>query len=607
MKQLSLKVSDPDALKKIPLEPGCYLFYDKSGTILYVGKAKALRKRLSSYLTNSCQKPDKTALMLKKAAYFEFIVTISEKEALLLEAELIRKHRPKYNIHWRDDKAYPFLRLNIQSKYPRLSVVRKRKRDGALYFGPYESSQAVKETLRFISSNFGLRTCTDHTMKTRSRPCLQFQIKKCTAPCCQKISYEEYRDRVAQVKLFLEGKTAPLIKNLTNQMEAAAKNFAFEKAARLRDKIAAIKRISEAQTVVASMDANWDLIALARKVTKGFIGVLRIREGIIQGQEIHALNIPADETDHSLISFFIKHYYMETLPPPEIIVDKGLPDKEVLEGLLKDISGNKVKIKWSVRSHRSRLLKMAKQNALVALNTFIEQQETWKKTETAIKKLLNVKKNINYVEGLDISNTSGKQTIGSLVAFKDGKPYKNRYRRYNITEIEGPDDYEALRLMIRRRLASQNLPDLFIIDGGKGQLSAVAEVIYNEAGLENISLLSLAKEHGDGQEKIYIYGETAPRFLPNHHPALLFMQRVRDEAHRFGILQHRKKRDKKGLSTILKAIPGIGPAREKALLKHFGSLKRLKQASEADIASIPSIPHKLAQRIHEHLKDSFHG
>lgn len=607
MKQLTFDILDPEALKRVPLQPGCYLFKDAAGTILYVGKAKALRKRLASYLNAGAQKPDKTMLMLKKAACFEIIITVSEKEALILEAELIRKHRPKYNVHWRDDKAYPFLRLGIKATYPRLSVVRRRRRDGALYYGPYASAKSVREALRFVSSTFGLRTCTDHVMKTRSRPCLQFQIDRCSAPCCSRIGHREYLERVEQVRLFLEGKTGHLIKELTAQMKEEAAACAFEKAAVLRDRITAIRRISEAQTVVAGMDADWDLIGLARESSNVCMGVLRVREGIVQGQEIHFLNAPVDEPDEEVISFFIRHFYMDVMPPSEIITACQIPDKVLLEQLLSDAASGKVQIKWSVRTQRARLLKMAQDNARAALAASRRKEEEWNETGTALKEFLNIDTVPEYIEGLDISNTGGLEPVGSLVAFVKGRPCKERYRQFNIKGMSGPDDYESLRQMMRRRIEAGGLPDMFLIDGGRGQLSAVAGVVTEEAGLKDKPVLALAKDRGSGPEKIFVHGEAAPRILPNHHPVLLFLQKVRDEAHRFAVSRHRKRRHKRSLATQLTSIPGVGPARQRALLNHFGSLKRLKEASRSEIESVPAIPRSLARVIHEHLRNKPHG
>ncbi len=607
MKKLAYDISDPEALYKVPLEPGCYIFFDASGEVLYVGKAKELRKRLSSYLRPGGQKPDKTLLMLRRASRFEIILTVSEKEALILEAELIRRHRPKYNVHWRDDKAYPFLRLGIRARFPRLSVVRKRMRDGALYYGPYASAKAVREALRFIASTFGLRTCSDHVMKGRSRPCLQYQIKRCSAPCCHKVDRDAYMDQVNQVRLFLEGKTAHLIKAMTRKMKEAAEECAFEKAAVLRDRIAAIKRISEAQTVVAGMGANWDFIATARDSSKVSVGVLRVREGIVQGQEIHSLDAPLTDPDSHVLSFFIRQYYMDVVPPSEIIVETAIASRKLTEELLSEAAQRRVKIKSSVRSQRARLLKMAKSNALAALQASVRTQQDWECTAAALKEFFCTDVDIDRVEGLDISNTAGQESVGSLVSFLKGKPDKGGYRSYNIRCVDGPDDYESLRQMVRRRLRSGGLPDLFLIDGGRGQLSAVTDVVRGEGGISHMLLASIAKERGEGHEKIFLPGKSDPEILPKHHPVLLFFQRVRDEAHRFGITRHRKKRQKRSMKTLLSSIPGIGPARQRALLRHFGSLKRLREASQSEIESVPSIPQGLAKVIHDHLKDCFNG
>jgi excinuclease ABC subunit C len=605
VKPIRFEISNITNLATIPHVSGVYLFRDPKDTVLYVGKARDLRQRLASYLRPGSFVLPKTGLIMKLAGSFEIIVTATEKEALILEASLIKEHRPKYNVVLRDDKAYPFLKLDIKKPFPRLSVVRHRAKDGALYFGPYPSARGVKETLRSISSLFGLRTCSDRSMRTRVRACLLHQIGRCSAPCVGAISEKDYTDQVRQVKLFLKGRTGPLLKILRSQMEKASEALEFEKAVILRDQIYAIEKVAEKQSIVADMYANWDIIGLARSGDISTLAVLRVRDGVVQGQEIHHLNRVIEETDQEILSVFIRQFYQQSPVPKEIILPKEVENSGLISEWLFDIAGRTVLLRRPARGLKCRLLEMAETNAGQAMLSVERQHEVWREKASIMMDILNLKYAPEKVEGVDISITGEELPVGSLVAFCRGQPNKKGYRHYNIKGVRGTDDYAMIREVMLRRIARGkergNLPDLFLIDGGRRQLGQAVEVA-DSAGLSGkFDLVALAKEIRDEGEKIFRPGWSEPLILPRHHPVLLFLQQVRDEAHRFGINFHRKRRDAKRLRSCLSEISGVGPKRQQALLKHFGSLTRVSQASSEEISKVPGISRELARSIHEHL------
>ncbi|MBW2080580.1 MAG: excinuclease ABC subunit UvrC [Deltaproteobacteria bacterium] len=605
VKPVRFEISNITNLATIPSVSGVYLFRDPKDTVLYIGKARDLRQRLASYLRSGSFVLPKTGLIMKLANSFEIIITANEKEALILEALLIKEHRPKYNVVLRDDKAYPFLKLDIKKPFPRLSVVRRRAKDGALYFGPYPSARAVRETLRSISSLFRLRACSDRSMRTRVRACLLHQIGRCSAPCVRAISEKDYADQVRQVKLFLKGRTGPLLKILRSQMEEASEALEYEKAAILRDQIYAIKKVFEKQSIVAGMYANWDIIGLARSGDASTLAVLKVRDGVVQGQEVHHLSRIIEETDQEILSVFIRQFYQQSPVPKEIILPEDMEDSGLISEWLFDMVGRTVLLRRPARGLKCRLLEMAKTNAGQTMLSFERQHEAWRKKAGIMMDILNLKYVPEKVEGVDISITGGELPVGSLVAFYRGQPNKKDYRHYNIRGVRGTDDYAMIREVMLRRIVrgkeKGNLPDLFLIDGGRGQLRQAFEVADSEGLLGEFDLVALAKEIKDEGEKIFRPGWSEPLILPRHHPVLLFLQQVRDEAHRFGINFHRKRRDAKRLRSRLSEISGVGPKRQQALLKYFGSLTRVRQASSEEINKVPGISKELARTIHEHL------
>jgi len=609
VKPVRFEISNITNLATISSVSGVYLFRDPKDTVLYIGKARDLRQRLASYLRSGSFVLPKTGLIMKLANSFEIIITANEKEALILEALLIKEHRPKYNVVLRDDKAYPFLKLDIKKPFPRLSVVRRRAKDGALYFGPYPSARAVRETLRSISSLFRLRACSDRSMRTRVRACLLHQIGRCSAPCVRAISEKDYADQVRQVKLFLKGRTGPLLKILRSQMEEASEALEYEKAAILRDQIYAIKKVFEKQSIVAGMYANWDIIGLARSGDASTLAVLKVRDGVVQGQEVHHLSRIIEETDQEILSVFIRQFYQQSPVPKEIILPEDMEDSGLISEWLFDMVGRTVLLRRPARGLKCRLLEMAKTNAGQTMLSFERQHEAWRKKAGIMMDILNLKYVPEKVEGVDISITGGELPVGSLVAFYRGQPNKKDYRHYNIRGVRGTDDYAMIREVMLRRIVrgkeKGNLPDLFLIDGGRGQLRQAFEVADSEGLLGEFDLVALAKEIKDEGEKIFRPGWSEPLILPRHHPVLLFLQQVRDEAHRFGINFHRKRRDAKRLRSRLSEISGVGPKRQQALLKYFGSLTRVRQASSEEINKVPGISKELARTIHEHLSFQF--
>lgn len=600
MQAIPLSLPSSKILKLVSKAPGVYLFRNSEQRVIYVGKAKDLRSRISSYLLNPSSSV-KTAHMLQHAATLEYIVTATEKEALLLEFNLIKEHRPKYNIVMRDDKAYPFLRIDTSQPFGRISVVRRRLKDNALYYGPYPSAAAVREVMNLVGSIFRLRTCSDTQMKNRDRPCLKFQIQRCSAPCMNAISKEEYNERIRQLKLFLEGRQQSLLKELQAKMEQCAQDLEFEKAAILRDRIAAIKAVTEDQAMVADLDANWDVLGMARDATRAAVSILHVRDGVVVGHESR-IYLAADEPDEDILSLFIRDYFASNPIPEQILLSKAPADMELLEDWLKETERRCHLVIGGFRSIRKRLMEMAQANAMETISMEARQEDKWHELAELLKQTLALKHTPNRIEIIDISTTGGELPVGSLVAFEKGQPRKQGYRHYNIRSVTGIDDYAMIREVVLRRLASgmkrHDLPNLMVIDGGRGQL-AEAVSAWKELDMpDGIEFVSIAKERQDEGEKLYRM-DGSQVMLDANHPVLLFIQRMRDEAHRFGITFHRKKRSSARFQSPLMKLPGIGLKRQKTLLKHFGSLKRLKQATIEELRAVPGISNKLAQHIYE--------
>jgi len=593
-------VNNPD-LGKISHSPGVYIFKNREGEVLYVGKAKDLKKRLYSYFKPNPDFSPKNTLMMSRANTFEVIVTVTEKEALILENSLIKEHRPKFNIAWRDDKTYPYIKIDNDGDFPRLLTTRKRLKDNAMYFGPYTSSLAVRENLKSLCHLFGLRTCSDHYMIIRDRPCLKYQINRCSAPCKKKISKDDYFDKIRQAKLFLDGKTGNLISELKVKMEQASEDLFFEKAAELRDRISALENLSK-QNVIIDIYDDIDVIGIGKGAKEVIVVLMRIREGVLRGKEVYNLEMALDEDTGLIISAFIRQYYLNNPLPQEILVPDIPEDCEVLSEWFKEDFSKSVKIKTGARDVRKRLLNMANENAIEAVQALEEKElKDFQKVEL-LYSAIALKNKPRRIEAVDISNTGGELSVGSLVCYVDGKPYKKGYRHYTIKGVEGINDFAMIREVVTRRLRKGNseYPDLLLIDGGIGQLNQAVDVL-NELGLFGIfDLLSIAK--GKKGEPDRIFDSTGKALdISKNSRALLFLMEIRDEAHRFGITHHRSKRGKFFVTSVIDNIPDIGPKRKRSLLMYFGGVARLKDASIEEISKVSGISGNLAKTIYEYF------
>lgn len=561
-----------EKLKTLPNNPGVYLMKNAQGKIIYVGKAKILKNRVRQYFQQNKNHSPKVQAMVKKIADFETIVTASEVEALILECNLIKKFRPRYNISLKDDKTYPFLKITAE-KFPRILITRKKIHDSAKYFGPYTNS--VKETLQLLRKIFPLRTCKNF----QKRPCLEFHIKRCLAPCAEKISHTDYFEIVKSAEKFLEGKTSEVEKNLQIEMEIAAENLNFEKAARLRDILFAVKKISEKQKIVTDT-GNLDAIGLAKKNSEVCAQIFFIREGKVIGRENFLLQNAVEESDAKIIEEFLKQYYSAAeLTAEEILLPCEIEEKILSEWL-------KVKIFEPKRGVKKSLVEMACENAEKFLQEKIQREEI-KNSQTLgaveeLKKFLNLPILPRRMECFDISHIQGAETVASMVSFLNGIADKKNYRRYKIKSAEGkPDDFKSMREVVERRYKNlENLPDLIVIDGGIGQLNSALEIIRG-LGIK-IPVVGLAKQF----ELIFVENCAEPVELPRGSQALFLMQRIRDEAHRFAITYHRKLRRKRNLESELDKISGIGKVRREELLKKLGTVEKIKSATLEEILQV---------------------
>jgi len=589
--------------------PGVYLMKDANGRIIYVGKARDLKKRLASYFSKTGHKDLKARVLIEKIANFETIITSTEKEALILESNLIKRHRPRYNVILKDDKRYPCLRLNIKSPYPNLIITRKLQKDGALYFGPFASAGAVRETLKVIHRTFRLRKCKGNNPKRRDRPCLNYQMGLCLGPCSRPVDPSEYRAVVDQVILFLKGRMPELIKHVKEEMEAAASRQDFEAAAAHRDRLFALEETLEKQVATTADFRDRDVVGMARQGRAVLIMVLFIRGGFLLGNRPFRF---ADTLapDNEVISSFVKQYY-ENAPfiPKEILLPGAPEDKDLLEEWLGELKGEKVHIMMPQRGEKARLLEMAAQNAEKSLRDHLNAALAEEGMLDRLQKALALSRRPERIECFDLSNIAGTEGVGAMVVFERGKPAPEAYRRYRIKAVSARDDYAMLREALSRRYKKRevegSLPDLLMVDGGKGQLN-IAVFVLKGLGLHGLfDLIGIAKkdpERGETEDKIYKPGRKNPVSLKRSSEALLFFQRIRDEAHRYVIAYHRKRRMMTYRRSILEGIPGIGSKRRKNLLKHFGSLKRIKAASVEDLSTVPGMTRQAAQALFDALR-----
>lgn len=601
-KQNRYDIKSTEIKKILPRDTGVYLFRDKSDRVLYVGKAKNIKSRVSSYLKPAPNLTKKTEMMMARARYLEFMITDTENEAFILEGSLIKKHMPRYNVILRDDKQYPYLKIKINEPYPRLEFVRKMKNDKALYFGPYSSSGSVRSTMKLIERIFRLRKCTKKSMNRRTRPCLNYQLDRCLAPCTYDVPVDKYQKIVEKVRLFLEGRSRELIKKLETDMRDLSLEEKFEEAARVRDQIKAVERTVEKQNVVSTKREDQDIIGVAQGEEATQVVIFFSRKGIITGNRdfrFENKNVSSSE----VLEAFLKQYYFKTeYIPGNILVSQSVDDLPSIRKWLSDKAGKKISIHRPVRGKKVSLVNLALKNAESLL---LKRQETG--TEDLLnsaKKVLNLKEVPRKIEAMDISNLHGKKAVGTIVSFLDGHPDKSGYRNYRIKNVEGIDDYEMMAEMVTRRLSKKELPDLFIIDGGKGHLKLVERVLEDHRIKEPPELIALAKERDQGLkgDKIYIKGRKNPLRLNMDNPVLLFLMAIRDEVHRRAVTYHRKLRNKESSKSLLDEIPGIGPSKKKLLLKKFGHLDAVRKASEEELTGIKGISKSLAAGIKEFLK-----
>ena len=597
-----------DKLAKVSSQPGVYLMKDTHGKVIYVGKARSLKKRLASYFArigNSTSRMDmKTEILIRNISDFDTIITDTEKEALILESNLIKRYKPRYNVILKDDKRYPSLRLDIKDPYPNLIVVRKIAKDGALYFGPFSSSVAVQKTLKIIHKTFRLRKCKQKDFNRRTRPCLNYQIASCLGPCCLEVDNKIYDDIVKEVVLFLKGRTPDLIKKIKQEMISAANVHDFEKAAVLRDKMFALEQTLEKQVAVTNDFKDRDVLGIARSDENSMVTILFIRSGFLIGTRNFKFS-KTMSTDPEIISEFIRQYYDITrFIPQEILTPKPLGDAFLTEEILSTIKGQKVKILSPKRGEKVRLIKMACQNAKNSLRELIADVSKDSQLFVRLQQRLKMDRIPFRIECFDNSSISGKDAVSCMVVFEKGKPNKSLYRKYRLKTAIAKDDYACMAEVLCRRYGkgktSEPYPDILMVDGGKGQLSIAVSVLASLKLEKNIQLISIAKKNekkGETQDKIYKPGQANPVNLGREGDLILFLERIRDEAHRFAISFHRKRRIKTLMHSSLDSIQGVGEKRKLILLKHFKSIKKIRAATLEELSALPGISYKLANTI----------
>ena len=591
----------------LPLAPGVYRMFDAEGGLLYVGKARALRNRVGSYF-NATPKATRIMAMLAQVARIETTVTRSEADALLLENQLIKSLQPRYNVMLRDDKSYPFVLLT-KEEWPRLGFHRGPRAIPGRYFGPYPSAASVRETLNLMHKLFRLRSCEDSVFRNRSRPCLQYQIGRCSAPCVARIEAREYADAVRRATLFLEGRSQVLGEELADAMQAASDALEFEEAARLRDLIATIRKLQARQTM-DGRNADLDVLGVAMQGASACVLLLAFRDGRNLGTRAFFPKTNGEDSPGEVLAAFVSQYYAEQPPPAEIVLDGDIPERELIELALTEHAGRKIELRVNVRGERAAHLDLVRRNAQLTLATELASSSAQQARVEGLRELLGLPEAPARIECFDISHTMGEATVASCVVFDAQGPVRKQYRRYNIAGIEPGDDYAAMHQALQRRFrpAAEGepdavLPDVLLIDGGAGQV-AQARAVLAEAGVSGVALVGVAKgpERKPGAETLLLPDgrEVQPGAAS---PALQLVQQVRDEAHRFAITGHRGKRQKARSTSRLEDIAGIGPRRRAALLKHFGGLQGLKAAPVDEIAKVDGINRPLAQR----LWDSLHG
>jgi len=596
---------DPrERVRQLPEGPGVYRMLDGTGTVLYVGKARNLKRRVGSYFTRALDR--RLQVMVSQVADIEVTLTRTEGEALLLESNLIKSLKPRFNVVLRDDKSYPYIYLSTQDPFPRLAFYRGPRKGPGRFFGPYPSAWAVRETLQLLQKLFPVRQCEDGFYRNRSRPCLQYQIRRCSGPCCDLVSPGHYAEDVGRTVKFLEGRADEVIEELVGAMEEAAAALEYERAAVLRDQIATLRRIRERQ-YVSGEGGDLDIIACAQEAGIHCVQVFFIRAGRNLGNKVFYPQAPVDTDESALLAGFVAQFYADKLVPPELVCSAEPEERGLLEEALTERAGHRVQIKWRVRTERARWLEMARGNALAALKARLGSQAGYGLRLEALREALDLPEFPGRMECFDVSHTRGELTVASCVVFDAEGPRKSDYRRFNIEGITPGDDYAAMHQALSRRYTRVKqgeypVPDLLFIDGGRGQIGAVAEALQ-ELGLGGISVVGVSKgpDRRPGTEQLWLLGQGTPVILPADSPAMHLIEQIRDEAHRFAITGHRQRRAKARTASALENIGGVGPKRRQRLLKAFGGMRGLARAGIEDLVQVDGISRELAQRIHDAL------
>jgi len=603
---VNVRKFDPkEYVASLPRRPGVYRMYDAEGELLYVGKARNLKDRVGTYFAPNNVSP-KVQALVHQIGGIEVTVTNSETEALLLEYNLIKEHKPRFNVVLRDDKSFPYIHLATDHDYPRLAFYRGPRNLPGRYFGPFPSAGAVRETLQGLQKLFLIRNCRDTFFANRSRPCLQHQIGRCSAPCVGLISRENYAEDVASAVQVLEGRSADLNSQLAARMEDAASRLEFERAARLRDQLAALKHIQAQQIVTAEAERDADVLALVGEPGEYAVSVMLVRGGRNLGTTSYFPRATLAEPEEALRSFMLQYYGTQE-PAAEVLVGRELPDADSLAHILRERAGYDVRIRRPRRGMASRWIELAEENATQALRMRLAQRQGAEEMLAALTEALDLPDRPARIECFDISHTGGEGTVASCVVFDAEGPLKKEYRRFNITGITPGDDYAALHQALERRYTRIRdgevpAPDLLLIDGGPGQLTEVHAALVG-LGFGDLMIVGVAKgpDRRPGQERLFIHGAAAPRVLEPHSPALRLIQRVRDEAHRFAITGHRRRRARRHSESVLETIPGLGPSKRRSLLKHFGGLQGVLKAGMAEFEQVEGIGASLARVIYDHL------
>ncbi len=609
-----------EELKKLPNSPGVYLMHDKHDEIIYVGKAKVLKNRVRQYFQSSRGKSSKILKMVENISYFEYIVTDSELEALILECNLIKKHSPKYNTMLKDDKGYPYIKVTVNEAYPRVIFARDMKKDKNKYFGPYKSASSVKDTIELLHKIYKIRTCNKNLPKDigKDRPCLNYHIKQCKAPCMGYISEEEYKSQIEGVLNFLNGKYTDVIKMLEEKMYKASEEMQFEEAAGFRDLLFSVKEIAEKQKITNDDFEDRDIIAYAAEGNDAVVQVFFVRNGKLIGREHFYLKLSPHDTGNDILSSFIKQYYSGTPNlPKELFLSEEIEDLELFEEWLSVKRGSKVKILVPKKGQKEKLVELAAKNAEMVLSQDKEKvKRQAERTIEAAKQLFDLlgieSKNDYRIEAFDISNTAGYQSVGSMTVHENGKPKKNDYRKFKIKTIVGPDDYGSMKEVLTRRLehglkeksedsdfgSFNRFPDLIMMDGGKGQVNVALEV--NEALGLNIPICGMVKDDNHRTRGLYFNNQELP--IDTHSEMFKLITRIQDETHRFAIEYHRSLRGKQQIKSILDDISGIGPKRRNALMRYFKSIEKIKEASVDELMNAESMNEEAARSVYEFFR-----